>query len=408
MKAVILIAFVQQLRRCRSTAKMFCLVLISVLASAGAAFAAPPIEAEFFAHGIAGFSVASPTGWKVRMLDDGFEFGKGSARIQVAKLGIAEGKAEDILTLIVAAGREKPPVATGNTVRLDTPYPGLRTTQQAARYVSEVAVLDTPYGFYLISLEQEDSQPDNLKAFESVLAGFKILATPPFIPNLNLRQAANVGPVELMFPAGNLSLKPDFALWKSPANGILIAELVKRGKGKGAGKEKPLALADLLQDGEGELPGGKNGPSIRTSQRTLHIGDRETISADYEGEVLRAKVVLSAINDSLALRLTLIARRQAFASHLPALDAASLSVMPALGVRTSPQATPRETRQPSKAAPTPESGQKESNWQAELRSELRRCAARSFLAKVMCDEKARWKYCEGRWNSIPECEVSGN
>jgi hypothetical protein len=50
----------------------------------------------------------------------------------------------------------------------------------------------------------------------------------------------------------------------------------------------------------------------------------------------------------------------------------------------------------------------ETGWQEQLRTELRRCDSLSFFEKVMCREKARWKYCDGRWNSVSECEVAGN
>jgi len=43
------------------------------------------------------------------------------------------------------------------------------------------------------------------------------------------------------------------------------------------------------------------------------------------------------------------------------------------------------------------------DWQASLREELAVCEQSSFLSRVMCNEKARWKYCPGHWGSIREC-----
>lgn len=43
------------------------------------------------------------------------------------------------------------------------------------------------------------------------------------------------------------------------------------------------------------------------------------------------------------------------------------------------------------------------DWQTSLRDELAVCEQSSFLSHVICNEKARWKYCPGHWGTIKEC-----
>jgi len=42
-------------------------------------------------------------------------------------------------------------------------------------------------------------------------------------------------------------------------------------------------------------------------------------------------------------------------------------------------------------------------WLNDLRRDLAQCDGGFF-----CREKVRWKYCDGRWNSVPECAVGQN
>ncbi|MGB4467012.1 MAG: hypothetical protein WBI41_03030, partial [Azovibrio sp.] len=51
--------------------------------------------------------------------------------------------------------------------------------------------------------------------------------------------------------------------------------------------------------------------------------------------------------------------------------------------------------------PVPPAAPAESGWVQQLRGELDRCKANIF-----CREQARWKYCDGHWNSVPECKLN--
>ena len=43
------------------------------------------------------------------------------------------------------------------------------------------------------------------------------------------------------------------------------------------------------------------------------------------------------------------------------------------------------------------------DWLKTLRQELARCEQLNFFSRIPCREKARWRHCAERWNSVPEC-----
>lgn len=65
------------------------------------------------------------------------------------------------------------------------------------------------------------------------------------------------------------------------------------------------------------------------------------------------------------------------------------------------QPTPAPAPAPVAAAPVPRTD----DWLISLRGELARCAQLNFFARIPCDEKARWTYCNKRWDTVPECTV---
>ena len=67
---------------------------------------------------------------------------------------------------------------------------------------------------------------------------------------------------------------------------------------------------------------------------------------------------------------------------------------------------PVQAREPKAASDTTvvaKNRQSSSNWQTALRADLAACNQLAFFKQVICAEKARWKYCPGRWGSIEEC-----
>ena len=38
-----------------------------------------------------------------------------------------------------------------------------------------------------------------------------------------------------------------------------------------------------------------------------------------------------------------------------------------------------------------------------LASALEKCSSEKFLAGVICEQKARLRYCEGKWGQVPQC-----
>jgi hypothetical protein len=53
----------------------------------------------------------------------------------------------------------------------------------------------------------------------------------------------------------------------------------------------------------------------------------------------------------------------------------------------------------SSAAPTPSSGDDGQG----LASALEKCGEEKFLAGVICEQKARLRFCEGKWGKVPQC-----
>lgn len=65
-----------------------------------------------------------------------------------------------------------------------------------------------------------------------------------------------------------------------------------------------------------------------------------------------------------------------------------------------PQAEP--STPPDVEPSTPDTG----DWLNHLRQDLARCGQLSFFACIPCREKARWRYCNERWNTVPECATA--
>lgn len=61
-------------------------------------------------------------------------------------------------------------------------------------------------------------------------------------------------------------------------------------------------------------------------------------------------------------------------------------------------------------APDPRGQAGEESWVQALRAELSRCASQGMVSRVLCNEQARWKYCnpDNRWGSVPEWPATGN
>lgn len=66
------------------------------------------------------------------------------------------------------------------------------------------------------------------------------------------------------------------------------------------------------------------------------------------------------------------------------------------------QAAPPAT---APAAPAPAPAPRPDDWLTSLRGELAQCARLNFFARVPCEEKARWRYCNNRWNTVAECTL---
>ena len=59
----------------------------------------------------------------------------------------------------------------------------------------------------------------------------------------------------------------------------------------------------------------------------------------------------------------------------------------------------------TRAAPAAASLRQTETWLGALREDLSQCSQLGFFARIACREKARWQYCNDRWDSVPECAV---
>ena len=61
-------------------------------------------------------------------------------------------------------------------------------------------------------------------------------------------------------------------------------------------------------------------------------------------------------------------------------------------------------REAEKALPVPVTKKPDPNeWLIALRRQLRECEQESFFSRIVCADRARWKYCPGRWDTVAEC-----
>ena len=110
------------------------------------------------------------------------------------------------------------------------------------------------------------------------------------------------------------------------------------------------------------------------------------------------------------------------AAQPPASDAAAVEPAPAEAPPTSPAPQPAPSATPptpanEAQAPRPPEASVASpdertaapdaadpgDWLTTLRQELARCEQLNFFTRIPCREKARWRHCAERWNSVPEC-----
>jgi hypothetical protein len=63
-----------------------------------------------------------------------------------------------------------------------------------------------------------------------------------------------------------------------------------------------------------------------------------------------------------------------------------------------PDAEPPVQHASMSVAPSASSSDEQS-----LAGALEKCSAEKFLAGVICEQKARLRYCEGKWGQVPQC-----
>ena len=278
----------------------------------------PSLAAQSYHHSTAGFVIEIPTGWDLNVTSKGLERSQNESLLSFEYLGDSKVSVVDIMDYFLPKDKENS-AFIGDMRKIKKPYSGLCTNLVDKGYAAEIAVLNTSFGYYLISLEQEKPDLKNKQLFEQMLKDFTLLDTKPFDDNLDLLEPVSLGSIDLGVPEGELELKTDSFIWKSSAGGLLSAEIITHKQ------DQPLIV--LLDDWENNMLTSPAGLEKRTSKLVLSVDVRKTIIADYTGDDIKARVHVSAINKRSALVLALIARKKTFASHEQVLDAVSFSMI---------------------------------------------------------------------------------
>ncbi len=96
------------------------------------------------------------------------------------------------------------------------------------------------------------------------------------------------------------------------------------------------------------------------------------------------------------------APRKTAAAQTPPQAAVAASAVPA----APPAATTAQPSTPAVVvAAAPKASKSTDQW-AKLREELDSCTREDFIARVVCGQRVRFKYCSGSWGKVPECPGS--
>jgi len=96
----------------------------------------------------------------------------------------------------------------------------------------------------------------------------------------------------------------------------------------------------------------------------------------------------------------------------PPAKAADSQMPPASAERKAEEVKVTKTASPQKPAAQAIEQKAEpaaaSTWKAALHADLAACERKSFVPRIYCQEKARWKHCPGHWGSVEECPLGNN
>ncbi len=130
-----------------------------------------------FSDATGAFSTVITSEWETTTTMDGIEFTKGQALLSIENLRISTGETSEILALFTSTKETAAALAVGTPMKIDKPYPGLRTTLQGSNYSAVLVILKTPSGFYLISLEEAQPDQSNRQVFDTLLNSFALVET---------------------------------------------------------------------------------------------------------------------------------------------------------------------------------------------------------------------------------------
>jgi hypothetical protein len=70
-----------------------------------------------------------------------------------------------------------------------------------------------------------------------------------------------------------------------------------------------------------------------------------------------------------------------------------------------PAPTPTKQRAAAAAPPAAEAAAPVDRW-TRRKEEMSRCTREDFIARVICGQRVRFRYCDGYWGKVPACPGS--
>ena len=266
--------------------------------------------AQVYRHNTAGFSINIPPGWDIDISLTGLELSRPNALLSLENLGVFKDGLIDVMNIFI-------PKDIGNFIKIKQPYPGLRTKVDGQGYAAEIAILCTPFGYFLLSLEQKENNRENLKLFEQMLKDFTLLEIPPFDADLNPLHHLTFSNIDLNIPNGEPEIDQNSFILNISDSGLIMAEIVTGSTSQ--------SLKVILDNWSNDIFLNAAGLEKKTSELPLFINSQKAIIANYTGPGIQARVHALKINNKTALLLGLITHEQTFKSHEQALDVISFS-----------------------------------------------------------------------------------
>ncbi|HEX6137197.1 MAG TPA: zinc ribbon domain-containing protein [Casimicrobiaceae bacterium] len=162
-----------------------------------------------------------------------------------------------------------------------------------------------------------------------------------------------------------------------------------------------VAQRDDAMKGE-SAPGAANAPSAATAA-VSPSGGAETAAADRVADAASAGAGASRAAESAPIEIRQLPARPAAARQprRPPPERAAAPAAAAAAPERTPAPAPRTPVAAAPAAVAPVSDR----W-TRMNDEMSRCTREDFIARVICSQRVRFRYCDGYWGKVEQCPAS--